>query len=114
VRQVKPLEVTDRRTLSQNDKMWAMLADLASQVPWTVNGVKALIGPDDWKDIMTAGLTKNQRVAEGVEGGWVLLGERTHKYSKVKMSDLIEFMFAFGATRNVKWSEEVTTDVSEL
>ena len=64
--------VSDRRSSNQNRKMWAMLNDIARQVPWTVNGVRCLIAPEDWKDLITAGLAKHQRIAQGLEGGVVM------------------------------------------
>jgi hypothetical protein len=93
------------RTLDQNDKMWAMLGDIAKQVKWPVNGREQWITPDDYKDIFSAELKKEQRIAQGLSGGFVLLGLRTHKLKKREMSDLIEIMYAFGAERGVVWSE---------
>lgn len=85
--------------------MWAMLHDIASQVKWRVNGSMILMAPEDWKDVLTAGLKKNSRIADGIEGGFVLLGERTSKMTKPQMEELIEFMLWFGAERNVVWTE---------
>ena len=84
-----------------------MLNDVAKQVKWPVNGSLDYMGADDWKDVFTAGLTKHQRVAQGIEGGWVLLGQRTHKMKKDQMGELIEYMYAFGANREppVAWTE---------
>jgi hypothetical protein len=90
-----------KRTLEQNDKMWAMLADVSSQVVWY--GQK--LPPDDWKDIFTASLRK-ARVVPGLDAGtFVPLGMRTSDMGKQEMSDLIELIYAFGAERDVKWSE---------
>lgn len=94
------------RTVEQNRMMWSLLSDVAEQVPWVVNGQKAQLQPEDWKDIFTAGLTKTQRVAQGIEGGWVLLGQRTSRMSKGQLSELIELILAFGAEHGVRWSDE--------
>jgi hypothetical protein len=34
------------------------------------------------------------------------VGFKTSKLTKAQMSDLIEFVYAYGAQHNVKWSEE--------
>lgn len=99
-------EVTDTRTTEQNSLMWALLNDIASQVKWPVDGKEQLISPDDWKHIMTAGLRKNQRVAAGIEGGFVILGQYTHKMKKAEMAELIELIQAFGAEKSVVWSDQ--------
>ena len=75
------------------------------RVEWSVNGARALLEPEDWKDILTASLRKHHRIAEGIDGGFVFLGMRTSKMTKDQMIELIELMYAFGAEREVKWSE---------
>ena len=94
-----------RRSLSQNSKLWPMLHDIANQVQWQVNGEMRKLSPDDWKDILTAAYQKHQRVAVGIDGGFVLLGARTSKMGKREMAELIESVYAFGAERGVAWSE---------
>ncbi|GGO89112.1 hypothetical protein GCM10011348_46100 [Marinobacterium nitratireducens] len=89
-----------KRSLSQNAKMWPMLTDLSNQVEWY--GEK--LSPEDWKHVMTAGLVK-QRAVPGIEGGFVVLGVSTSKMKKETFSQLIELMYAFGAEQGVKWSE---------
>lgn len=93
------------RNWEQNKKMWAMLADVSKQVKWPVNGKEGYLASEDWKDIFSAELTKEQRVAQGLSGGFVLLGLRTSKLKKREMADLITIMEAFGAERGVIWSE---------
>ena len=101
--EIKP--VSDRRTISQNAKMWAMLSDIARQVMWPINGVPTHITPEDWKDLITAGLAKHQRIAQGLEGGVVMLGSRTSRMSKKELAELIEYIYATGADRGVVWDE---------
>jgi hypothetical protein len=96
----------EQRTPDQNKKMWAMLRDISAQVKWRVNSSMVYMTPEDWKDVLTAGLTKNSRIADGIEGGFVMLGEHTSKMTKERMAELIEFMLWFGSERNVKWTEE--------
>jgi hypothetical protein len=103
---MKLQEPTEPRSTEQNKKMWAMLHDISTQVKWRVNGSMIFMSAEDWKDVLTAGLTKNSRIADGIEGGFVMLGERTSKMTKERMAELIEFMQWFGAERGVKWTEE--------
>lgn len=97
--------VKSRRTLDQNAKLWAMLGDIARQVQWPVNGVNQLLDAEDWKALMTAAARQEVRMAAGVNGGVVMLGVSTKRMTVAELGDVIEFMYAFGAERNVRWSE---------
>ena len=89
----------EKRSDPQNRRMWAMLGDIARQVEW--HGQK--LAPEDWKDMATAAL-KKQRVVPGLDGAFVVLGQRTSKMSKADMGELIDFLEAFGAQRGVRFS----------
>lgn len=91
------------RSLEQNALMWELLGKLAKQKQWPVDGKLQYIGADDWKEILTAGLKKSQRVAQGADGGFVMLGSRTSKMSKRDMSELVEFIYAFGGEHGVEF-----------
>jgi hypothetical protein len=93
------------RTLDQNARMWAMLADVANQVPWPVNGREQRMAPQDWKHVFTAALKREQRIAAGIDGGFVMLGQSTSRMTVAELGDLMELMSAFGAERGVKWSD---------
>ncbi len=97
--------VIERRTLEQNALMWAVLTDISKQLEWPVNGAMRKLAKEDWKDILSAGLKKEQRIAQGIDGGFVLLGQRTSKMSKTAMGDLIDLAYAFGAERGVTFTE---------
>lgn len=88
-----------------------MLRDFANQIQWQVNGVLTYLEPEDWKDIFTAALRKHHRVAQGLDGGFVFLGMRTSKMTKEQMIELIELMYAAGAERGVKWTEDESASV---
>lgn len=91
----------ERRSDAANRKMWATLHDIAAQVDW--HGQK--LAPEDWKDMLTASL-KKQRAVPGIDGGFVILGERTRDMSREEMSEVIELALAFGAQRGVKFGDE--------
>lgn len=94
------------RTLDQNALMWATLTDIARQVEWPVDGVMQLLEPEDWKHVLSAGVRKEQRIAQGVSGGFVMLGTRTSRMTKKEMAALIEFAQFFGDSKGVVWSEK--------
>lgn len=87
----------NKRTLPQNDKLWACLTDVSRQVDWY--GQK--LSPTDWKDVFTASLRK-ARVVPGIDAGsFVLLGLHTSDMGKDEMSNLLELIHAFGAEHGV-------------
>jgi NinB protein len=88
------------RTLEQNRRMWAMLTDIANQVVW----YGKVLTPENWKDIFSACL-KKQEAVPGIDGGFVILGQSTSKMSIKEMLDLQELMAAFGQEKNIKWTE---------
>lgn len=88
----------ETRSLEQNARMWAMLADVASQVDWY--GQK--LSSEDWKNIFSASLNK-QRAVPGLDGGFVVLGKSTSKMTIQEMTELMDLMDAFGAERGVKF-----------
>ena len=92
------------RSTEQNRMLWSILTDLSEQLKWPVGGQLVNLSPEDWKSILTAGLRKEQRVAAGIDGGWVMLGQRTSKMTKGELSDLMELAWAFGAQHEINWS----------
>ena len=93
------------RSDEQNRRLWAMLTDLSRQLRWPVDGEMQWLTKYDWKVIMTAGLVRHQRLARGIEGGFVVLGTRTSTMPMRVMSDMITLMFAFGAEHNIQWTD---------
>lgn len=93
--------------------MWAMLTDVSKQIEWPVNGRIGPLTKEEWKDVLTAALTGEQRMAEGVNGGFVFLGQRTRNMGVKKMSDMIEVVYMFGSERNVQWSEPLPPEYIE-
>lgn len=92
------------RSQAQNDLMWSALTDLSRQVEWPVDGRMTRMDAEDWKHVMSAGLKRHQRIAAGIDGGFVLLGQSTRKLKVAEMAELITIIHAFGDERGVKWS----------
>lgn len=91
-----------KRTLPQNDRMWAMLTDVAQQLPW--HGVK--LRPDDWKLIFLDALKRELRMVPNIDGtGFVNLGRSSSDLSKEEMGNLMELIAAFGAQHGVVFKE---------
>ena len=87
-----------KRSLPQNERMWAMLTDVATQLPW--HGIK--LSPDDWKLVFLDALRREVRMVPNIDGnGFVNLGRSSSDLSKAEMSDLMELIGMFGANHNV-------------
>ncbi len=101
-----------RRSISQNDRMWAMLTDIADQVQW--HGLT--LETEDWKLIFLDALKRELRMVPNIDGnGFVNLGRSSSDLSKAEMSDLIELLFMFGANHNVAWKDpEIASQVRQL
>jgi hypothetical protein len=92
-----------RRSLQQNSRMWAMLTDVARQLPW--HGVK--LSPADWKLIFLDALKREVRVVPNIDGtGFVNIGCSTSDLSKGEMSELQELIAAFGARHGVRFHDD--------
>ena len=106
---MKDSELDPKRTLLQNSKMWPMLHDFARCVPWRfTRGGKwqtGMMPPQSWKAVLTAAFEHETEMAEGIDGGMVMIGASTSNYGKRQMADFIECMYAIGNERDVKWSE---------
>lgn len=86
------------RSLDQNALLWPLLDDVSKQVEWYGNRLTS----DEWKDVLTAALRK-EKVVPGINGGFVVLGQRTSKMGKREFSELIELVYAFGAQQGVRF-----------
>lgn len=90
------------RSLEQNAAQWPILQAFADQLQWPVNGQMVWLSAEEWKDILTAAFyVENVRLAQGLNGGVVMLGRRTSKFSKKEFSDWLEFLHATAAARDV-------------
>lgn len=89
-----------KRSLPQNALMWARLTEVSQQVIW--HGAK--LSADDWKDVFTAAL-KRSRVVPGLDGGFVVLGQRTSDMTKDEMGQLLDLIDAFAAERGITFGD---------
>lgn len=89
------------RSLDQNALLWPLLTDIARQ--------KQHAGehrtPEEWKGLMLHALGKEVRFLPALDGkGFVPLGMKSSTLSKREFSDLLEFIFAWGAENGVVFS----------
>lgn len=89
-----------KRTLDQNDKMWAMLTDISVSQPLGRRHT-----PDDWKAIAMNACGWECQFCEGLDGRPFPIGFRSSNLTKSQMSTLIEWLQAFGDENGVRWTE---------
>lgn len=92
-----------KRSLSQNDRMWAMLSDIATQKEH--NGRKYT--PDQWKVLMMHACGREVQFLPGLDGKTFLpWGQSSSDLSKEEMTALIDFMAAWGAENGVVFHDQ--------
>lgn len=89
------------RSLDQNAKLWAMLADVVKAEPegrkWT---------SETWKAAFMHFLGHQVQFCEGLDGcGPFPVGFRTSKLSVAQMADLITCIQEYGDRHGVAWSD---------
>lgn len=90
------------RSLDANAAMWVILQAFADQLQWPVNGAMVWMTAEEWKDVLSAAYKRESvKVAMGLDGGMVMLGSRTSKFSVREMGEFIEFLNATAAARDV-------------
>lgn len=91
------------RSLDQNAAQWPILDAFAKQLQWPVNGAMQTITAEDWKDILTcAWRNEVPRVAMGLSGGMVLLGQRTSRFKRGEFSEWLDWLNAMAVEKGVQ------------
>lgn len=91
-----------KRTLPQNDKMWALLTEVSEQA--THCGRR--YSPDQWKVLMMHACGQEVQFIPSLdEKTFIPWGQRSSKLSKSEMSDLIEFIISWGLEHGVAFSD---------
>lgn len=92
-----------KRSLPQNDKLWAMLTEVALQVEW--HGQK--LTPDNWRLIFLDALQRELKLVPNIDGtGFVDIGKSSSNLSKQEFGDLLELIGMFGANHGVVFSDQ--------
>lgn len=91
-----------KRTIPQNDRMWAMLTDIASQKEHA--GRKYT--PDQWKVLFMHACGREVQFIPALDNStFIPWGQSSSDLSKEEMTALIEFMFAWGAENSVTFHD---------
>jgi hypothetical protein len=92
-----------KRTLPQNDRMWAMLTDIATQK----EHVGRKYTPDQWKVLFMHACGREVQFVPALDNStFIPWGQSSSDLSKQEMTDLIEFMFQWGAENGVRFHDE--------
>jgi hypothetical protein len=91
-----------QRTLPQNDRMWAMLTDVSTQKEHC--GRKYT--PDQWKVIFMHACGQEVQFIPSLDNKtFIPWGQRSSDLGKDEMSELIDFIAAWGAENNVRFND---------
>lgn len=92
-----------KRSLPQNDRMWAMLTDIAAQKEHA--GRKYT--PDQWKILFMHAFGREVQFIPSLDNStFIPWGQSSSDLSKQEMTDLIEFMLAWGAQNSVTFHDQ--------
>lgn len=91
-----------KRSLPQNDRMWAMLTDIATQKEHAGRRYT----PDQWKVLFMHACGREVQFIPSLDNTtFIPWGRSSSDLSKQEMTDLIEFMFQWGAENGVAFHE---------
>jgi hypothetical protein len=91
-----------KRSLPQNDRMWAMLTDVAQQK----EHCGRRYAPDQWKVIFMAACGREVQFIPSLDGStFIPWGQSSSDLSKEEMTALIDFVFAWGSENGVHFNE---------
>lgn len=92
-----------KRSLPQNDKMWACLTEIAAKA--THHGIR--LSADDWKLLFLDALKREVRMVPNLDGnGFVSLGRSSSDLGKQEFSDLLELIHMFAASKGIALHDE--------
>lgn len=93
------------RTAIQNAKIHAMLSDIAEQVDLRGNKYSAHV----WKRLTVSEWLKEKGerplLIQDLSGEIMILWEKTSAMSTKQMAEYTDWLYAFGTTEGVKWTE---------
>ena len=90
-----------KRTVPQNDRMWAMLTAVSTQLVW--HGQR--YSPNDWKDYFMHAMNGG-RFMPSEDGGMVPIGRSTSNLGKQEHSLLTEIIEGFADRNGVDLMED--------
>lgn len=94
-----------RRTIPQNDRMWAMLSDVSRSKP-----EGRMHTPEVWKALFMHACGHAVQFEMGLSGEPFPVGFRSSRLTVEEMGELMEFISAWGSERGVMWTEPERQD----
>ena len=94
----------EKRSLDANAAMWAALSDISRAKP---DGRMHV--PEVWKSLFLHAAGHAVQFEEGLDGRPFPVGFSSSRLSKQQMSDLLDFIFAWGAERGVVFTDNRET-----
>lgn len=92
-----------KRTIQQNDLMWEILTKISMAKPLGIHET-----PDGWKALAMHACGHEVAFMQGLDGRPFPVGFRSSKLDKEQMSQLIDWLYAFGAENGVVFKERET------
>jgi hypothetical protein len=90
-----------KRSVDQNSRLWAMLSDVAMSKP-----MGRMHTPEEWKCIFMSAAGWEVAFLPGLDGRFLPYGYRSSKLTKKQMTDLQDFIQAWGDENGVRWSQQ--------
>jgi hypothetical protein len=91
-----------QRSIDQNDRMWAMLTDISRQH----KHAERRFTTNEWKVLFLHACGRETQFLPALSGnGFVPYGQSSSDLSVAEMTELLEFMFAWGAENGIVWSD---------
>lgn len=88
------------RSTEQNSRFWAMLSDISRSKPQG-----RTMTPERWKMAIMQSFGHQVQFETDLEGRPFPIGHSSSRLTVAQMSELMEFMAAWGTENGVKWSE---------
>lgn len=89
------------RTGEQNDRLHAILQDIAEQKEW--HGERLTV--EEWKRLFSAAVFR-EKMLPGLTGGIVIVPKFTRRMSKEELSELMEFATAWAVENGITLNDK--------
>jgi hypothetical protein len=91
------------RTLEQNALQWKILEQFERQLKWPIDGKLRYLSTETWKEVLTAAFKhETAMMAQGIYGGYVMVGMSTSDMGRREFSEWLEFLHAIAAELGVR------------
>lgn len=93
---------TSRRSSASNALLHVRIREVSKQIQWYGQWLTEA----DWKIMFSAAMHQESRIVPGINTSFVSLGYHTREMTQKEINDMIEFIHAFGAERNIIFSAD--------